>query len=137
MKRSILLYGIVLALAAAVLQWLDVQFALRTLSAETYVVVIALGFTVLGIWAGQRLTRRPTPATFEKNARALEALGVSDRQYQVLELLAAGHSNKEIANRLFVSENTVKTHLAHLYQSLEVSRRTQAVRKARELRLIP
>ena len=83
------------------------------------------------------LTRRSRPAPFEKNARALGYLGISEREYEVLELLAAGHSNREMAERLYVSPNTIKTHLAHLYEKLEVSRRTQAVRKARSLRLIP
>ena len=137
MKRSILLYGGALALAAAALQWLDFQFAVRSLSAESYILVIALAFTGVGLWVGHRLTRRSAPPAFEKNTKAQEALGISDRQYDVLLLLAEGHSNKEIAARLFVSENTVKTHLAHLYGRLEVSRRTQAVGKARQLRLIP
>lgn len=137
MKRSILFYGSGLALAAFLLQWLDFQYAMRSMSVEMYVVLIALGFTALGAWTGQRLTRRRAPAPFERNTRALESLAISERQYQVLELLAEGCSNKEIADKLFVSENTVKTHLAHLYDKLDVSRRTQAVRKARELRLVP
>lgn len=137
MKRSILFYGSGLALAAFLLQWLDFQYAVRSMSVEIYVVLIALVFTALGAWAGQRLTRRRSPEPFERNTRALESLAISERQYQVLELLAEGCSNKEIAGKLFVSENTVKTHLAHLYDKLDVSRRTQAVRRARELRLIP
>ncbi|MEM9304519.1 MAG: response regulator transcription factor [Pseudomonadota bacterium] len=137
MNRSIIFYGIALALAAAALQWLDFQYSIRSLSGEVYVVLIAIAFAALGVWAGQRLTRGTPAPAFEKNAKAQEALGVSDRQYEVLTLLAEGHSNKEIAAKLFVSQNTVKTHVAHLYDKLDVSRRTQAVQKARELRLIP
>lgn len=137
MKRTILMYGVALALAAVLLQWLDFQYAVRSMSGEVYVVLIALAFTALGAWAGGRLTRRRSPAAFEPNTRALESLAISPRQYEVLELLAAGHSNREIAGKLFVSENTVKTHVAHLYDKLDVSRRTQAVRKARDLRLLP
>lgn len=87
---------------------------------------------------GNRLTRRSEPHdTFEKNERAIAYWGISDREYDVLNLLAEGHSNKEIAKRLFVAANTVKTHLVHLYAKLDASRRIQAVQKARSLRLIP
>ena len=86
---------------------------------------------------GNRLTGRTAPSGFRKNSPALESLGVSDREYDVLKLLAEGHSNQEIADLLFVSANTVKTRLAHLYEKLEVSRRTQAIQKAKALSLIP
>ncbi|MEM7248162.1 MAG: response regulator transcription factor [Acidobacteriota bacterium] len=137
LKRSIVLYGVAIALAAGLLQWLDVRHHFRLLSTELYILVIAAGFTALGIWMGHRLTRRPAPAAFEKNAEALSYLGISEREHEVLELLADGHSNGEIAKQLHVSPNTVKTHLSRLYEKLEVSRRTQAVSKARSLRLIP
>lgn len=84
-----------------------------------------------------RLARRPASATFEKNEAALAALGITQREHAVLELLATGKSNKEIAQKLGVSPNTIKTQVASLYQKLEVQRRTQAVQKARELALIP
>jgi DNA-binding CsgD family transcriptional regulator len=130
------MYGLALAAGAFVLRWLEYQYAVRTFSTEIYIVLIAAAFTVLGIWLGHRLTRRGTDPDFEKNAQALHYLGVSEREYEVLALLADGLSNREIAERLFVSPNTVKTHLMHLYEKLGVSRRTQAIHKARELRLI-
>ena len=138
MKKTIVIYSLVIAAAAFALQWLEYQYAVRVLSTEIYVVVIALAFTALGIWVGNRLTARsePVPA-FERNAQAMDYLGISDREYEVLELLAEGCSNREIGDKLFVSPNTVKTHLAHLYGKLEVSRRTQAVQKARTLRILP
>ena len=137
MKKTILIYGLGLAGAATALQWLEYEYSVRRFATEIYIVVIAVSFTALGIWAGNRLTRRTAPAVFERNDRALETLGITGREYDVLALLAAGHSNKEIAGELFVSANTVKTHLAHLYAKLDVSRRTQAIRKARALRLVP
>ena len=137
MKRAVLLYSLAIAAAAVILQWLEYRHAVRAFSTETYIVVIAAGFTALGAWAGYRLTSTPRSERFERNIRAVEALNISDRELEVLELLAVGHSNKEIAERLHVSPHTVKTHLGHLYGKLEVSRRTQAVQKARQLRILP
>ncbi len=137
MKKTIVLYSLAMAGAAFLLQWLDYQHAVRTFSTPIYVVVIALLFAGLGVWVGQRLTRRTGSAPFEKNLQAIEYLGITEREHEVLELLAEGHSNREIGERLFVSPNTVKTHLAHLYDKLEVSRRIQAIQKARALRIIP
>ena len=137
MKKTIFLYGIALAIAAFVLQWLDYQYTIRLFSTEIYILIVASAFTAFGIWVGNRLTRKSAPAAFERNVEAQTYLGISEREYEVLELLAEGHTNKTIAEKLFVSSNTVKTHLAHLYDKLEVSRRTQAVQKARALRLIP
>ncbi len=138
MKTTIAVYSLTIAIAAFALQWLEYQYAVRVLSTEVYIVVIALLFTALGIWVGGQLTRGGgAPKAFEKNTQAIEYLGISQREFEVLELLAEGHSNKEIAESLFVSPNTVKTHLGNLYGKLEVSRRTQAVQKARALRMIP
>ena len=120
------------------LQWLDYQYTIRAFSFEIYIVLIAVLFAALGICVGVRLTARAAPKTLEQpNAKAIEYLGISAREYEVLELLADGYSNKEIAERLFVSPNTVKTHLAHLYDKLQVSRRTQAIRKAQTLQILP
>ena len=137
MKKTILIYGLAIAIAAALLQWLEYRYTVRYFSTEIYIFLIAVLFTVLGIWVGNRLTARKKEQPFEKNTKALDYLGISEREYEVLTLLAQGHTNKQIAELLFVSANTVKTHLAHLYDKLEVSRRTQAVQKARELGLIP
>lgn len=139
MKRTILLYSLAVAGAAFVLQWLEYKVAVRAFSTELYIVLLALGFTALGIWVGHHLTRgtQPPATEFAPNQQAIDYLGISGRELEVLGRLAEGLSNKEIAERLFVSPNTVKTHLANLYGKLEVSRRTQAIQKARELRLIP
>jgi DNA-binding NarL/FixJ family response regulator len=138
MWRTILVYGSILAAGAFVLQWLQFGLLARTHPVELYVALIALAFMGLGVWAGARLFRKPVPAqTFEVNTRAMASLGISDREFEVLELLAAGRSNKEIAGKLNVSPNTVKTHVANLYGKLEVKRRTEAILRARELGLLP
>jgi DNA-binding CsgD family transcriptional regulator len=135
MTRTILFYGLAVAAGATVLTWIRYRHVTQVFSTEIYVGMVAVLFTGLGIWVGHRVTRPPV-ANEGTNHQALDALGISARELEVLELLAEGCANKEIAKRLFVSPNTVKTHLAHLYEKLEVSRRTQAVAKARALRLI-
>ena len=136
MKKAIVLYSLGIAGAAFMLQWLEYQYAIRFFTTEIYIVIIAIGFAALGIWVGTRLTSKSNNVAFERNTKAIAYLGISDREYDVLPLLAAGLSNKEIGDKLHVSDNTVKTHLASLYSKLEVSRRTQAVQKARSLRII-
>ena len=135
--RLVIIYGIAMAAGALVLEWLEVQFLLKRFSTEIYVVILCGLFTGLGVWIGYRLTRRNPIRPFEVNTNALTYMGISGRESDVLTLLATGHSNQEIADQLFISPNTVKTHLHQLYQKLDVSRRGQAVRKARSLRLVP
>jgi DNA-binding NarL/FixJ family response regulator len=137
MKRVVILYALGLAGGAFALQWLQYNYLVRVFSTEIYIGLIAVAFAGLGVWAGMRLARRPASATFEKNTAAIASLGITLREQEVLGLLAAGKSNKEIADKLGISPNTVKTQIASLYQKLEVQRRTQAVQKARELALIP
>lgn len=137
MIRTAALYALALAAGALALQWVQYNYLVRAFPVEVYIGLIALAFAGLGVWAGMRLARRPAPEVFEKNAAALASLGITSREQQVLDLLAAGKSNKEIAAKLGISPNTVKTQVASLYQKLEVQRRTQAVQKARELALIP
>lgn len=137
MKRSVLVYGLAIALGAAILQLLEYRYLIRMGSTPVYVLAVALVFIGVGIWIGHRLARPEPPGEFERNEEALDYLGISPREYEVLELLARGPSNREIAKALHVSPNTVKSHLASVYRKLEVSRRTQAVQKARSLGLIP
>ena len=137
MNRTVFFYALALAAGSLLLAWLEYKYVTRVFAGEIYVLLIASIFTALGVWAGWRLTRRTRTADFKRNEAALKSLGVSPREYETLELLAAGLSNKEIARRLDVSPNTVKTHLARLYQKLGAARRTEAVNKARALSLIP
>jgi DNA-binding CsgD family transcriptional regulator len=137
MVKGVAAYAAALAIGAFLLQWLEYKYVTRAFATEIYVVLIALGFTGLGIWAGYRLTPKTVARPFERNEAARKSLGLTDREFEVLERLAAGDANKEIARTLDVSPNTIKTHIASLFQKLEVERRTQAIHKARELRLIP
>lgn len=137
MVRIVLIYAAALAAAALLLQWLEYGRLMRLFSPEFYVTAIAIGFSLLGLWAGHRLTARRDAGPFERNAAAIAALGLSPRECEILELLASGQSNKEIARALHISPNTVKTHIARVYEKLEVQRRVQAIEKARFLSLIP
>jgi DNA-binding CsgD family transcriptional regulator len=137
MLRQIFLYGIVLAAAALLLHWFEYRHAMRLHSTEFYVVAIALIFTVIGLWAGYRLTPVSLRADFIRNDAAVSALGLSIREVEVLTLIAEGHSNKLIARHLAISPNTVKSHMARLYEKLEVASRTQAIGRARALEILP
>jgi two-component system, NarL family, response regulator LiaR len=140
MRKTIILYGVALAALTAILKFIEYRFFVRDLSLEFYLGVVAVLFAGLGMWAGQRLTRRKvviaTP-DFKLNEPELQRLGISKREYEVLELMAQGLSNQEIADKLFVSLNTVKTHSSNLFMKLDARRRTQAVRRAKELGLLP
>ena len=137
MARRVILYALALALAVAALEWFEYRYLTRAFSTEIYVVLLATGFAGLGLWAGHRLTRRRKPAPFERNDAAVRSLGLTTRECEILELLASDRSTKEMARQLGISPNTVKTHVARVYEKLEVQRRIQAIDKARELALIP
>jgi len=137
MARTIILYALALALAATALEWLKYRYWARPFATDIYLFLIAAGFIALGLWAGRRLTPRPAPAVFTRNEAAIASLGLSPRECEILALLASGRSNKEMARALGISPNTVKTHLARIYEKLEVQKRVQAIEKARWLALIP
>ncbi len=137
MARTILLYAMALAVAVAGLEWLEYRYLTRAFSTEIYIVLLATGFAALGLWAGHRLTRRKPPAAFERNDAAARSLGLTPRECEILEMLASDRSTKEMAKHLGISPNTVKTHVARVYEKLAVQRRIQAIDKARELALIP
>lgn len=137
MLRHALLYGALVAGGALLLAWMDWRHLSRQWSSELHVLLVALLFAGLGIWLGNRLAPRARPAAFERNVAALAALGISPRECEVLEALAQGCPNKVIARRLSISPNTVKTHLARLFGKLGAGNRTEAIARARELRLLP
>jgi DNA-binding CsgD family transcriptional regulator len=136
MWKPVLLYGLLLAVGTAALQWLDYLTVVRARSFDLYLVLIATAFLTLGIYAGWRLFGIRRPADNDGNPQALDSLGISPRELEVLRELAAGHSSKEIARRLAVSPNTVKTHVSRLLEKLGARRRTEAVQRARELGLL-
>ncbi|GAB3714513.1 response regulator transcription factor [Spirosoma flavus] len=141
MKRTILLYGLSLAALIVLLKMLEFRFMVHSLSLEIYLGTIAILFTVFGVWAGLKLTRPKTilvpQATFQFDAKRLDSLGISKREFEVLELMAKGLSNQEIADTLFVSLNTIKTHSSNLFVKLDSKRRTQAIQRAKEIGLLP
>ena len=136
--RTIILCSLALGAAATALQWLEYRYLARTISTEIYIVLLAIGFIGLGAWAGHRLTaKQPRSGAFARNEAAIRSLGLTSRECEILNLLASGESNKEMARRLGISPNTVKTHVARLYEKLGVQRRVVAIEKARLLALIP
>lgn len=147
MKRE-LFYGLIGGMLIALLKIIEYKHFVRAYPTEVYGGLIALIFTAVGIYLGLRWTRRRdvvvtrtvlvnTAGPFVLNAEKLEELAITQREHEVLGLIAEGLSNREIGERLFVSENTVKTHSSRLFQKLDVSRRTQAVQKGKDLGLIP
>jgi DNA-binding CsgD family transcriptional regulator len=136
MWKAIVSYGLLLAVATAALQWLDYLALVRARATDLYIALIAAGFLTLGLHAGWRLFGIRRPAQTAGNPQAQDALGISPRELEVLRELAAGHSSKEIARRLAVSPNTVKTHVSRLLDKLGARRRTEAIQRARELGLI-
>lgn len=130
-------YGVFLAAGTLALQWLDYQRLARAHSNDIYILLVALAFLALGIFVGVRAFRAAPARPFDGNPKAQEALGLSPRELTVLHELAAGRSNKEIAALLDVSPNTIKTHVARVLEKLDANRRTEAIRKARELGIVP
>ena len=148
MKKQLLIYGIGGGLLILLLKLIEYRFLIIERSVEIYGGLIALLFTVLGIWLGLKLTKkketivvreiRVAPeGAFRLNEQSLRELGVTVRELEILALIAKGMSNREIAESLFVSENTVKTHSSRLFDKLSAKRRTQAVQIGKEFGLIP
>lgn len=148
-----LIYGVTGGALIVFLKLIEFRFLVVEHSLEIYGGLIALVFAALGIWLGLKLTRKeevvlvkevvkevPMPfassETFIVNEEQLKQLGITKRELEILELIAQGMSNREIAEKLFVSENTVKTHSSRLFDKLGARRRTQAVQIAKEIRLI-
>ena len=146
MKKTVLIYGILGGVLIAVLKLVEYRFLVLEHSLEIYGGIVAALFSALGIWLGLKLTRTrevirevavPVGGPFERNQERVEQLGITPRELEILEAMAAGFSNREIAERLFVSENTVKTHAGRVFGKLSAQRRTQAVQRAKEAGLIP
>jgi DNA-binding CsgD family transcriptional regulator len=147
-RRHILLYGLVGGVLIAGLRLIEYRWLVIEHSIEIYGGLVAAVFATVGIWLGLGLTRHtetvvvrevlvPAPATFVRDQDKVASLGLTVRELEILELIAEGLSNKEVAERVFVSENTVKTHLSRVFDKLGARRRTQAVQLGKEQRLIP
>jgi two-component system, NarL family, response regulator LiaR len=160
MKRHVLIFGLVGGLLIATLQYTEYRFVVIEHSVELYSALVAILFAAFGIWLGLRITRKRetvretvvvrevlVPAEASAPASALasfapdtarqQRLGITARELEILNLVARGLSNREIAAELFVSENTVKTHCARTFDKLGAARRTQAVQRGKELGLLP
>jgi two-component system, NarL family, response regulator LiaR len=156
MKRHVLIFGLVGGLLIATLQYTEYRFVVIEHSVELYGALVAILFAAFGIWLGLRITRRretiretvvvrevfvpaeaPALEPFAPNTVQQQSLGITARELEILNLVARGLSNREIATQLFVSENTVKTHCARAFDKLGAARRTQAVLRGKELGLLP
>jgi len=166
MKRHVLIFGVVGGLLIATLQYTEYRFVVIEHSVELYSALVAVLFAAFGIWLGLRITRRReiiretvvvrevlvpaesheppvsnakpgAPGDAGRQQAQQQALGITARELEILTLVARGLSNREIATQLFVSENTVKTHCARAFDKLGAARRTQAVRRGKELGLLP
>jgi DNA-binding NarL/FixJ family response regulator len=131
------IYGAVLGLGTLALQWLDYQRLARSHSGDVYIFLIAVAFLALGVVLGARVFAATRSSAFDGSPKAQAALDISPRELEVLLEIAAGRSNKEIAANLNVSPNTVKTHVARLFEKLGAKRRTDAINRARELGIVP
>ena len=136
-RLSILGYAALLAAGTFALQLIDYAWLVRRQSLDLYFALVAIAFLSVGVVCGMRLASPRRTPNAPGNAAAVAALGISARELTVLRELAAGRSNKEIARALAVSPNTIKTHVTHLFEKLQVSRRTEAIGHARELGILP
>jgi two-component system, NarL family, response regulator LiaR len=147
MKRHVLIYGLIGGILIALLRWTEYRFLVVEHSIEIYGALIAATFAVLGIWLGLKLTGKrqtivvrevhPAEGPFISDERKREDLHITRRELEILELIAQGLSNREIAEKLFVSESTVKTHSSRVFDKLGARRRTQAVQLGKEFGLLP
>lgn len=145
--KQIVLYGLILGLLLVALKMLEINLIVIRHSFEVYAGIVALLFCIVGIWVGIKFVNVPKPQkivvevqgtnNWKVEEKIIEQLGISKREYEVLELIAQGHTNQEVADKLFVSPNTIKTHLANLFAKLDVNRRTQAIQRAKELNILP
>jgi len=149
-NKATILYSISLAFLLFLLKWLELRFIIFDHSFEIYIGFIAVIFTALGIWLALKLSKPKIETVvvekeiyvhrnenFVLDTSLVSQLELSKRELEVLNLLAQGHSNQEIAAALFISLSTVKTHVQNLFEKLAVKRRIQAVEKAKRLNLIP
>jgi NarL family two-component system response regulator LiaR len=148
MSRHVLICGLVGGVLITALKWTEYRFLVIEHSIEIYGGLTAATFAVLGIWLGLKLTGTrqkivvkevlvPAGQPFAPDEKKREGLGITRRELEILELIAQGMSNREIAGKLYVSENTVKTHCSHAFDKLGAKRRTQAVQLGKELGLLP
>lgn len=147
--RHIILYGLTLAGLVFILKWLQWEFLIVDNAIDIYIGLIAVFFTILGVWVATQFVKPKVrtivvekevfvthPNKFTVDEAELKKLNLSSREYEVLQLLAKGYSNADIAENLFLSVSTVKTHVSNLFLKMDVKSRTQAIDKAKKLKII-
>lgn len=143
--KHIFLYGVILAILVFALKWLQWKFLIADNAIDIYIGIVALFFTALGVWVATQLVKpkiqtivveKEVPEKYSLNESELRRLNLNPREYEVLQLLAKGYSNADIASNLFLSLSTVKTHVSNLYVKMGVKSRTQAIEKAKRLKII-
>lgn len=147
--KHTLLYGLILAILVFALKWLQWKFLIVDNAIDIYIGLVAVFFTVLGIWVATQLVKPKIQTVivekeipvyrsgeFSVNETELKKLNLSNREYEVLRFLAKGQSNTDIAENLFLSLSTIKTHVSNLYLKMDVKSRTQAIEKAKRLKII-
>jgi DNA-binding NarL/FixJ family response regulator len=140
--REIALYGVCGGILIAALRLAEYRFLVLRHSVEIYGAIVAAVFAGLGIWLGGTITKKKAEVVFRDGPFVLDEarvreLQLTPRELEILGLIAEGLSNKEIAERVFVSENTVKTHASRVFDKLGARRRTEAVQLGKSWRLIP
>lgn len=146
--KRIVLYGLILAILVFTLKWLQWKFLIVDNAIDIYIGLIAVFFTILGVWVASQLMKPkiqeviiekevfiPQPDESIINERELKKLNLSTREYEVLQLMTKGYSNLDMANSLFLSVSTIKTHVSNLFAKMEVKSRTQAIEKAKRLKI--
>lgn len=146
--KHIILYGLILTVLVLILKWLQWRFLIADNSLEIYIGLMALFFTALGIWVARQMTKPkiekvivekevivPLPENFSINEIELKKLDLTNREYEILQLITKGFSNADIADKLFVSISTIKTHTSNLYAKMGVKQRAQAIEKAKRLKI--
>ena len=147
--KHIILYGLTLAILIFGLKWLQWNFLIVENAIDIYIGLIAVIFTVLGVWIASQIIKPKTktvfvekqifkdrPEVFTLDERALKKLALTSREFEILQLMAKGHSNATIADQLFLSVSTIKTHVSNLFAKMEVNSRYQAITKARALKIV-
>lgn len=137
MKKTVLIFGLLAFAVIALLQVSKYTLISGTLSTEWVVAIIAVIFFCIGVFLQKKSLNKAIEPSHAINQSQIDRLGLSKREYEVLLEMAAGYSNKEIAERLFVSESTIKTHVSNVFVKLDAKRRTQAIQKAKTLQILP
>lgn len=136
MKKTVLIFSSLIFAILLIFQISKYSLAVGNTSSEWVIAAVAIIFFVIGVYINKKSLHKTTSAEIEIDQKKIDALGLSKREFEVLNGIASGLSNKEIGEELFLSESTIKTHVSNLFVKLNAKRRTQVIQKAKEMRLI-